>query len=313
MEIIRPLKFGMLPDRESRLVCRSILLDMLGEATIAVEDGDLAGVTGLFWKYVSLSLATLYFPKAPLRLTANGVSDAGIVIMRAMDGPLVIHHRRNKVETARADVIFLPADASSEITLPEGGRFDCAHLPAYALASMRDILKPMMMQPLAADCLPLQLLTNYAGYLLRQEYQSEEHAGMMVAHFYDLLPVLAQHVGNIGPRDTPQSRMASIKTLIEENLANGAFSITDVAEAEGVTPRAIQKFFSREGTTFSRYMLGRRLSLAKGLILAEGDATSISQIAYTVGFNDLSYFNRTFRSRYGVRPSDLRRLTATAA
>lgn len=288
-------------------------MDMLGEATIAVEDGDLAGVTGLFWKYVSLSLATLYFPKAPLRLTANGVSDAGIVIMRAMDGPLVIHHRRNKVETARADVIFLPADASSEITLPEGGRFDCAHLPAYALASMRDILKPMMMQPLAADCLPLQLLTNYAGYLLRQEYQSEEHAGMMVAHFYDLLPVLAQHVGNIGPRDTPQSRMASIKTLIEENLANGAFSITDVAEAEGVTPRAIQKFFSREGTTFSRYMLGRRLSLAKGLILAEGDATSISQIAYTVGFNDLSYFNRTFRSRYGVRPSDLRRLTATAA
>ena len=59
-------------------------------------------------------------------------------------------------------------------------------------------------------------------------------------------------------------------------------------------------------------MLGRRLSLAKGLILAEGEATSISQIAYNVGFNDLSYFNRTFRSRYGVRPSDLRRLAAAA-
>jgi AraC-like DNA-binding protein len=106
--------------------------------------------------------------------------------------------------------------------------------------------------------------------------------------------------------------MSSIKMLVEENLANGSFSITDVAEAEGITPRAIQKFFSREGTTFSRYVLERRLSLAKGLILAEGSSTAISQIAYNVGFNDLSYFNRTFRSRYGVRPSDLRRLAATA-
>ena len=61
MELIRPLKVGALslPDGESRLVCRTILLDMLGEATIRIEDGDLSGITGLFWKYVDLSLATL--------------------------------------------------------------------------------------------------------------------------------------------------------------------------------------------------------------------------------------------------------------
>ena len=313
MEIIRPLKFGTLslPDSESRIVCRSILLEILGDATIAVENGNLAGVTGLFWRYVSLSLATLYFPRTSLRLTANGVTDAGIVIVRAMDGPLFVHHRRRKVEVSRSDVIFLPADAPSEILLPEGGRFDCAHLPSYALASMLEVLSPLMMQPLAADCLPLQLLTNYAGYLLRQEYQSEEDAGMMVAHFYDLLPVLAQHVGKASPSDSPRNRLASIKTHIERELANGSFSITDVAEAEGITPRAIQKFFNREGTTFSRYVLGRRLSLAKGFILAEGPPMPISQIAYNVGFNDLSYFNRTFRRRYGVRPTDLRRLATT--
>lgn len=312
METIRPLKFGTLslPDSESRIVCRSILLDMLGDAKIAVEDGDLAGVTGLFWKYVSLSLATLYFPKVSLRLTTNGLTDAGMVIVRAMDGPLLVHHRRRKIDVARSDVIFLPADGHFEITLPEGGRFDCAHLPAYALASMRELLAPLMMRPLASDGLPLQLLTSYAGYLLRQEYQSEHDAGMMVAHFYDLLPVLAQHAGSTGAPDTPQNRIASVKAYIERQLADGSFSLTDVADNEGISPRAIQKFFSREGTTFSRYVLGRRLSLAKGHILAEGASMPISQIAYNVGFNDLSYFNRTFRSRYGVRPSDLRRLAS---
>jgi len=33
---------------------------------------------------------------------------------------------------------------------------------------------------------------------------------------------------------------------------------------------------------------------------------SISAVAYEAGFGDLSYFNRTFRRRYGATPSDVR-------
>lgn len=312
MEIIRPLKLGTisLPDSESRLVCRTILLDMLGEATITVEDGDLAGVTGLFWKHVDLSLATLYLPKTPLRLKANGIGTPDIVMLRATDGPLIVHHRQQTFTLALRDVILLPADTSSEIVFPEGGRFDCAHLPHSAIAPVRKSLESLLLRRFQAECLPLQLLTNYAGYLLRQDHQDKDHASMMVAHFYSLLPVLAQQVKDeTTPPEVPQNRVESMKVLIEDNLADGSFSITDVARAEGITPRAIQKIFSRTGTTFSRYVLERRLVLAKTLILSDTAATPISQIVYSVGFNDLSYFNRTFRSRYGIRPTDLRRMT----
>lgn len=80
-------------------------------------------------------------------------------------------------------------------------------------------------------------------------------------------------------------------------------------------PKASHRARSRnfsvgQARPFSRYVLERRLVLAKSLILAENTATPISQIVYSVGFNDLSYFNRTFRSRYGIRPTDLRRMTA---
>jgi AraC-like DNA-binding protein len=33
---------------------------------------------------------------------------------------------------------------------------------------------------------------------------------------------------------------------------------------------------------------------------------SVSSIAFAVGFGDLSYFNRTFRRRCGLSPSDIR-------
>jgi AraC-like DNA-binding protein len=32
----------------------------------------------------------------------------------------------------------------------------------------------------------------------------------------------------------------------------------------------------------------------------------ISAIAFAAGFGDLSYFNRTFRRRFGMTPSDVR-------
>ena len=35
-------------------------------------------------------------------------------------------------------------------------------------------------------------------------------------------------------------------------------------------------------------------------------AWTISAVAYSVGFGDLSYFNRTFRRRFGATPSDIR-------
>lgn len=312
MEVIRPLKLGTLtlPDSESRLVCRTILLDMLGEATITVEDGDLAGVTGLVWKHQELSLATVYLPRTALRLTAHGVGRPDIVMLRATDGPLIVHHRKQSFEMAPRDVILLPSDRMSEIVLPEGGRLDCAHLPHAGITLARKSVDRILLRPFSAECLPLQLLTNYAGYLLRQDHQDKEHASMMVAHFYSLLPVLAQYVAEATPSAVPQSRLEAIKGMIEENLADGSFSIADVAQAEGITPRAIQKLFSKAGTTFSRYVLERRLVLAKTRILADTAATPISQIVYSVGFNDLSYFNRTFRSRYGIRPTDLRRMTA---
>ena len=39
-------------------------------------------------------------------------------------------------------------------------------------------------------------------------------------------------------------------------------------------------------------------------------ARSISAIAFEAGFGDLSYFNRTFRRRYGATPSDVRAAAA---
>ncbi len=283
----------------------------MGAATISFSEGDLSRVRGLFWSHVSLSLTTLYFPETATQLAAVGMRNEGIIVLRAMDGRLSVTQRQRRIEAAKADVVFLAANAPLSIALPDGGRLDCAYLPSHALGKGRRRLSHLLLQPIAGESLPLQLLVTYAGYLLQYDHQVRSDADMMIAHFYALLPVLADTVARGITHFPPSDRLGSVKSHIENHLADSMFSIANVARKEGVTTRAIQKLFTREGTTFSGYILERRLDLAKTAILLNGTFTPITQIAFDVGFDDPSYFSRAFRKRYGMTPRDLRRSVAS--
>lgn len=59
------------------------------------------------------------------------------------------------------------------------------------------------------------------------------------------------------------------------------------------------------GTSITEYFLQQRLNYAKYLIQQTSD--SISNIAYTTGFNNESFFYRSFKKRFGITPSELRK------
>ena len=47
----------------------------------------------------------------------------------------------------------------------------------------------------------------------------------------------------------------------------------------------------------------RNLRLERAAQLLEKNADTVAQIAYQVGFNNLSYFAKCFREKYGRAPS----------
>ena len=61
------------------------------------------------------------------------------------------------------------------------------------------------------------------------------------------------------------------------------------------------------GTTFTEFVLDQRLARAHRLLTdPHADGRGVGAIAYESGFGDLSYFNHSFRRRYGATPSDIR-------
>lgn len=286
--------------------CLKMLREMMGTPLIKQADADLTSVRGMFWKHPELFLTTIYFPLNRTYLSAPGSRETGILILRAMSCPVLVEQGNRLINLARGDVIFIPSDAPLLLTLPTGGRLDCAYLPKKTVVQDSPDIEKMFWQTLPFTHLPLQLLVTYAGYLLQNEHQNERDASTMVQHFYQLLPMLVDNLKARNNQVSPIKRMDAIKEQIEEHISNSDFSIIQLAQSEGVTSRAIQKLFKRENTTFSRYLLERRLELARSAIV-RGDPSGIAQIAYNIGFDDPAYFSRAFRNKFGFTPSVLRR------
>jgi AraC-like DNA-binding protein len=103
-----------------------------------------------------------------------------------------------------------------------------------------------------------------------------------------------------------KTRLAVILAEIERNVADPKLSGKIVAARVGITERYLQQLMESQGETFSRYLLRLRLDKAAGMLVAK-PLTRVSEVAFQCGFNDLSYFNRSFKTRFGESPRTYRR------
>lgn len=97
-----------------------------------------------------------------------------------------------------------------------------------------------------------------------------------------------------------------IHKTIEENLSDENFSVEDLAQNLGMSRSTLhRKLIKLCGKSANELIKDIRLSRAKKLL--ENDTATVSEIAYQVGFNTPSYFNKVFKSKYGVSPGEVKK------
>lgn len=105
-----------------------------------------------------------------------------------------------------------------------------------------------------------------------------------------------------------QARLRLIKAFIDENLANPRLSLALIAKHADVSLSYLHHLFKDSGESASAWIWLRRLQRCYEMItLPEHAQTSITDIAYSMGFSSSSHFSTLFRETFGIRPSDLRR------
>lgn len=108
-----------------------------------------------------------------------------------------------------------------------------------------------------------------------------------------------------------RSVLEQILTYLNANLHKKIVQ-AEVAERFGLSPFQLSRLFKRlSHVTFQSYLLTRRIEEAKRLLA--NPKVSITDICFTVGFQDLSYFTRIFQRYVGQPPSRYRQAQAEDA
>jgi AraC-like DNA-binding protein len=108
-------------------------------------------------------------------------------------------------------------------------------------------------------------------------------------------------------RITAAQQIAQIKAYIVSRLRDRRLGPEAVAGAFGLSTRSLHSLFEREPLTLGHYIRALRVEACRTVLeSATGDAQSLTDLALEFGFYDLSHMTRSFRSEFGITPSQVR-------
>ena len=243
-------------------------------------------------------------------MVEDGTDDVALLVN--LKGPHLITQGNRELVLGDGEAVFMSGSDPSSYTHRPPGDLLALRFPKARFAQLVNGVQDRYMERIPNTTPNLRFLTNYLGMAWDERTTaSPELRHLMVAHIYGLMTLL---VG--ATRDAEQeargrglraARLHTIKQDIAQYLDRSELSLTALAERHRCTPRFLQRLFEMEGTTFTEYVLAQRLARAHRMVIdPRCDGQKISAIAYDCGFGDVSYFNRAFRRRFGLTPTDLR-------
>lgn len=271
-------------------------------------EGTLCALPGA--AYASVSASPVRVARTRSLIAADPVE---MLYLITADAPLEVRQNGREHILAPGDTIFVRGGEVSTIECRNQSRFTNIAIALDDLRARYSGADDLAMRVLPRQSDLLGLLHAYVDMLRLRAGATAGAAGPLVAgHIGDLIAAIAAIAAADGPTPPEQpgvkaARLRAIKAAIARELSDPQLGAERVARYCGISPRYIRRLFQDEGSSFSAYVLGERLDRAHRLLLHPGQTSrTIAAIAYACGFGDLSYFNRTFRRRFGMTPSDLR-------
>jgi AraC-like DNA-binding protein len=122
---------------------------------------------------------------------------------------------------------------------------------------------------------------------------------------YRMLTDCLEELSHAGPRT---ALLAAVRTTIAEALRDGKPNLVRVANELEVGPRTLQRRLKNYHIDFKRLVNDTRCSLA--LTYLQDTQNTLTEIAFLLGYSEVSAFNRAFKRWTGSTPLEYRRVIA---
>ncbi len=230
-------------------------------------------------------------------LARNTGSRAAVVVHRGREFTM----RPGAMVLLKLDEPFFSADGANH------KRFTNVHLPMAALRAMVPHVDDVVGCELASGG-ALSLAMDYSNLLLGHPSAADEAGMAIAAHLLDLtalgLGARGDHALAAQRGGLRAVRLKAVLSILERRFSEPDFSAQKLAAAARLSERYVNELLYEAGAGFTTRL--NELRLRKAAELLTLTERRISDIAFDCGFNDLSYFNRSFRRRFGLTPTAAR-------
>jgi AraC-like DNA-binding protein len=248
----------------------------------------------------------------PLTLCARGDQCGPQIVLQAIaEGAATYHAPDEGALALKAGQILVSRAAPGAVLAAERGArvvsvFLAPHLLAPRFATADELARTMVIGG-AGSATPLLhgLIVGLAG-----THPAAGRGGAVEA----LGGLLAMELAQRPRPPTPLSelatrRAADLVNYLRRNFANPSLSPLMMADDLGISVRYAHKLMVLVGRSFRQELTAQRLQAARAAFAANlQPRQTIADIAISVGFNDLSQFNRHFRAAFGMTPRAARKL-----
>ena len=214
----------------------------------------------------------------------------------------------DSIEFGHNDIVIADGRRPYHAALFDDGqcrRQAIAVLPRSFIEARAPWLRQRPLFKLASNSVYVDLTRRHLLQLTADDLTESELA-LLTENLCNLL-ALVDHTELPISRVQPELQLEALLDFCRRNLQNPALSPDLVAAQFGISTRTLHLRFEKLEQTFGRWLLDARLDASgNALRNLRQHARSISEIAYSCGFNDLSHFNKSFRTRFGASPSEWR-------
>ena len=261
----------------------------------------------------SVAIATPRGSSARFARTRDLLDDGcdDLVLISATRGKVRVIQGSKTVDLEAGQMCLTEMNIVGSVDLNRTGTFTTTRFPRRLLLQVAPWAETRLGRTLGHDRALSVMIERYsalcsevAGELdVLGQKTAAQHLVDLVGHF---VGTSMDARGQESARGVSNARLELLKADVLKNLGESNLTIETIARAHRLGTRQAQRMFASTGTTFTEFVLEQRLLLSRRLLQRKsGRARKVSDIAFTVGFNDLSYFHRSFKKRFGVTPSDI--------
>ncbi len=234
-----------------------------------------------------------------------------IFFCRQLDGAMSFEQSGREARLNAGDMMLLDPLLPYQGRFGPGSRLLVVKIPRRSLEMRTGKLQSLTAIAMKPDHAELGLTSSFLATLPSYVGQLSPTAReMLKEQALDLIALsLATATEGMPRLSSGQSTiLLTIRAAVEARLDDPNLDVQAVAEAVGVSVRYANALLAWENSSLSRLILTRRLvRCKKALEDPLQSRRSVSEIAYSWGFSDMTHFGRVFRKAYGMLPSECRR------